>query len=73
MFPAPPKAQGTVRPISERLYFLALEYVFGMEALPFRIVAFTTQLLNIWLLIRLVDQEPRHTHGHTRDASGIAA
>lgn len=42
-----PKAQGTVRPLSERLYFLALEGIFGIEALPFRIVGFATQMLNL--------------------------
>lgn len=51
-----PKAQGTVRPLSERLYFLGLEGLFGIEALPFRIVAFATQLLNLWLVMRLVDR-----------------
>ena len=51
-----PKAQGTVRPISERLYFLALEKLFGLEPLPFRIVAFATQLLNIWMVLRLAER-----------------
>jgi len=51
-----PKAQGTVRPISERLYFLGLEWLFGLEPLPFRIVAFSTQILNLWLLIRLAER-----------------
>ncbi|MBI2689942.1 MAG: hypothetical protein HYX27_26865 [Acidobacteria bacterium] len=51
-----PKAQGTVRPLSERLYFLVLEKLFGMDALPFRIVAFATQFLNLWLVIRLVER-----------------
>lgn len=51
-----PKAQGTIRPLSERLYFLGLEWLFGVEALPFRIVAFATQLLNLWLILRLVEK-----------------
>lgn len=51
-----PKAQGTIRPLSERLYFMGLEGLFGMEALPFRIVAFATQLLNLWLVLRLVQR-----------------
>jgi hypothetical protein len=51
-----PKAQGTIRPLSERLYFLTLERVFGIEALPFRVVAFATQLVNIWLAMRLVEK-----------------
>jgi len=49
-----PKAQGTIRPLSERLYFLGLEWLFGLDALPFRLVAFAVQLLNIWMVIRLV-------------------
>ena len=51
-----PKAQGTIRPLSERLYFLGLERVFGIEALPFRVVAFATQLLNVWMAMRLVER-----------------
>jgi len=51
-----PKAQGTVRPISERLYFLLFEKLFGLEALPFRLLAFATQLLNLWLALRLVER-----------------
>ena len=38
-----PYAQGTVRPLSERLFFLVFFSVFGMEALPFRIFVFLTQ------------------------------
>lgn len=51
-----PMAQGTIRPLSERLYFLGLERLFGIEALPFRIVAFGTQLLNLWMAMRLVER-----------------
>lgn len=51
-----PKAQGTIRPLSERLFFLAGERVFGLEALGFRIVVFATQLGNLWLLNRLVER-----------------
>lgn len=51
-----PKAQGTIRPLSERLYFLTLEKLFGLESLPFRAVAFSVQLLNLWLVQRLVER-----------------
>ncbi|MFN0101379.1 MAG: hypothetical protein ACKV2U_04730 [Bryobacteraceae bacterium] len=51
-----PMAQGTIRPLSERLYFLTLERLFGIEALPFRIVAFSVQMLNVWLVMRLVER-----------------
>lgn len=48
-----PAAQGTVRPWSERGFFLLFEYLFGVDALPFRIMAFVTMaadtLLVNWL------------------------
>jgi len=51
-----PMAQGTVRPLSERLYFLTLHGLFGLEPLPFRLVAFGFQLLNLWMAMRLVER-----------------
>ncbi len=45
-----PQAQGTIRPLSERAFFLALHGLFGMDALPFRIVVFATQCANLLLL-----------------------
>jgi hypothetical protein len=48
-----PEAQGTVRTLSERLYFLVFSSVFGLEAPPFRIWAFLTQFANIFLLIQI--------------------
>jgi hypothetical protein len=45
-----PMAQGTVRTISERLYFLTFWQLFGMEALPYRILVFLTQFANLVLL-----------------------
>jgi hypothetical protein len=51
-----PMAQGTIRPLSERLYFLTLEWAFGIEAWPFRVVAFSVQLVNVWLALRLVER-----------------
>lgn len=51
-----PKAQGTIRPLSERLYFLTLEKFFGLESLPFRLIAFSVQLWNLWLAQRLVER-----------------
>jgi hypothetical protein len=47
------RAQGTIRPWSERLYYVVLYDLFGLDALPFRIVAFLTQGLNLWLLVCL--------------------
>lgn len=45
-----PMAQGTIRPWSERLFFLAFQQVFGADALPFRIWVFITQVGNLVLL-----------------------
>lgn len=48
-----PFAQGTVRPISERLFFLTFFHLFGLDALPFRLLVFATQTLNICLLVHI--------------------
>ncbi len=45
-----PMAQGTIRPWSERGFFLLFEWLFGFDALPFRIWAFLTQCVNLILL-----------------------
>jgi hypothetical protein len=45
-----PLAQGTIRPWSERAYFLGLYSLFGLDPLPFRVVAFATQIVNLTLL-----------------------
>jgi len=45
-----PMAQGTIRPLSERAFFLTLESIFGVNALPFRICVFLTQCANLTLL-----------------------
>jgi hypothetical protein len=37
-----PFAQGTIRTLSERVYFLLLSHLFGMDPRPFRLVAFLT-------------------------------
>lgn len=49
-----PMAQGTIRPWSERGYFLLFETLFGLDALPFRIWAFLTQFVNLALLAAIV-------------------
>lgn len=48
-----PQAEGTVRTISERLFFLVLSSIFGLQSPPFRIWVFLTQFVNILLLIRI--------------------
>lgn len=44
-----PRAQGTVRVLSERLLFLVFASVFGIHALPFRICALATWFANLTL------------------------
>ncbi len=46
-----PRAQGTIRTLSERAYFVVFTSIFGLNALPFRLWAFLTQFANIALLI----------------------
>lgn len=48
-----PQAQGTVRTLSERLFFVVFSSVFGLESPPFRIWVFLTQFVNLVLLMQL--------------------
>ncbi|HVW86751.1 MAG TPA: hypothetical protein VHB50_18830, partial [Bryobacteraceae bacterium] len=45
-----PAAQGTIRPWSERGFFLLFEALFGLDALPFRLMAFLTMAADLILL-----------------------
>ncbi len=45
-----PQAQGTIRPWSERAFFMAGFGLFGLDPLPFRIVIFATQFANLALV-----------------------
>ena len=45
-----PMAQGTIRPWSERAFFMGFSSVFGLEALPFRLWVFLTQCGSLILL-----------------------
>src|SRR5262249_44070333 len=45
-----PLAQGTIRPWSERAFFMGLYCLFGLNALPFRICVFLTQFANLTLI-----------------------
>ena len=49
-----PFAQGTIRPWSERLFFMSGMWLFGMEAAPYRAVVFATQFANLVLIAALV-------------------
>ncbi len=48
-----PKAEGTVRTLSERLYFLVFPSLFGLNVVPFKVWTFLTELANIALLIQI--------------------
>jgi hypothetical protein len=45
-----PMAEGTIRPWSERAFFMAGYALFGLNALPFRLVIFATQAANLALV-----------------------
>jgi hypothetical protein len=52
-----PAAQGTIRFLGERGFFLLFEKLFGMESLPFRIWVFLTMAANVllvaWITVRV--------------------
>lgn len=45
-----PRAQGTIRTLSERAYFVAFAQIFGLHALPYRIWEFLTAFADIALI-----------------------
>jgi len=45
-----PAAQGTIRPLSERLFFIAFYQWFGLDALPYRAMVYLTQAANLLLV-----------------------
>src|ERR1700761_5022389 len=45
-----PQAQGTIRPFSERGFFLLFSDLFGLRALPYRLFVFFDQALNVVLV-----------------------
>ncbi len=49
-----PRAQGTFRPLSERLFFYLFYGWFGLDAFPYRLLVFGTQVVNLWLLSSIV-------------------
>jgi hypothetical protein len=48
-----PRAQGTMRFLGERAYFLAFYHLFELDALPYRILVFATQFANLILVTML--------------------
>jgi hypothetical protein len=51
-----PEAQGTLRPLSERAFFMAGYALFGLHPLPFHIVVFLTQFANLALVAWIGDR-----------------
>jgi hypothetical protein len=47
-------AQGTIRPWSDRGFFLLFESLFGLDSLPFRVCAFVTMAANLGLVAWIV-------------------
>jgi hypothetical protein len=45
-----PRAQGTFRPLSERLFFYYFYHWFGLNAFPYRLLAFGTLIVNLGLV-----------------------
>jgi hypothetical protein len=45
-----PRAQGTVRTLSERLYFLIPASIFGLSAVPFRVMSLGTWFIDLMLI-----------------------
>ena len=45
-----PRAQGTLRPLSERLFFYYFYHWFGLDAFPYRLLVFATHVVNLVLL-----------------------
>lgn len=45
-----PAAQGTIRPLSERLFFIGLYQAFGLNAFPYRVLVYATQVANLLLV-----------------------
>lgn len=68
-----PAAQGTIRPWSERGFFLLLQYLFGVDNFPFRIVAFSTAVADVlligWIMRRLTGS---HLAGAVAGAAWVA-
>jgi hypothetical protein len=45
-----PAAQGTIRPLSERLFFIGFFHAFGLDAFPYRALVYATQVASLLLL-----------------------
>lgn len=48
-----PMAQGTIRTLSERAYYMSLSSIFGLNPLPFHVMSFVVMCANLVLLARI--------------------
>jgi hypothetical protein len=71
-----PMAQGTIRPWSERGFFILLQTLFGLNSLPFRVVVFATAALDVvliaWVARRVTRRVTRGATSRVTDGSRIA-
>jgi hypothetical protein len=63
-----PAAQGTIRPWSERGFFVLFERLFGLDNLPFRLAVFGTMAADLTLIAWIT-----HHIAHSRLAGFVAA
>jgi hypothetical protein len=72
-----PEAQGTIRPWSDRGFFLLFESLFGLDSLPFRICVFITMAANLtlvaWITRRIAGSPAEAPIKGVRQAAGFLA
>ncbi len=57
-----PMAQGTIRPVSERLFFIVFRTLFDLNAFPYHLLPFVTLIANLFMLGAVVRRlDPRGT------------
>lgn len=68
-----PRAQGTFRPLSERIFFHLFYDWFGLNAFPYRLLVFATQVVNLWLFVSIAQRISRSQTAATLGACLWAA
>ncbi len=61
-----PRAQGTLRPLSERLFFYYFYHWFGLDAFPYWLLVFATHVVNLRHIVSKGDTARRGPVGCTR-------
>src|SRR5580693_1856759 len=51
-----PLAQSTIRPLSERAFFMGFSWLFGLHALPYRIAVYVTELAALALMAMMAQR-----------------